>query len=287
MTKLIDLVVPEVLVEAVEATFAGGLNALWGTGAVAVNNTFPGGINEVGTEVTVPYFGSIGEWETISDGAAFTPQKITQEDEKGPVVKIGKAFSSTDWARFAGAGDPYVEAAKQLLGGFGAAVDRLAITGGVASLPAMLTDIYSATTPRTLDYDAVVDARAKWGDESDDIALMVSHSKVESDVLKLKDATGRPLVTDAANGGLSKFAGIPWGKSDRVSASSATPPKYTTIIAKKNAIALWYNGKPVVEVGRDILGTSDIVVVSTYAVVHRYKRMPGKTKPGIALLTHN
>jgi hypothetical protein len=49
----------------------------------------------------------------------------------------------------------------------------------------------------------------------------------------------------------------------------------------------WYNGAPEVETGRDILAGADVVVVSTYAVVHRYNRMQGQTKPGIALLQHN
>lgn len=286
-TTLSDIIVPEIMVEAVQAAFASGVNALWGTGAMVVNGSFPGGIDAVGTEVTVPYFGSIGEWEAISDGSAFTPTKVTQSEEKSTVVKIGKAFSSTEWSKFASAGDPYVEAARQLMDGFVGKVDKLAIEAAVATLASMTVDAYSSTTPRTLDYDLVVDARSKFGDEADNFALMVSHSKVEADVLKLKDSTGRPLVTDASNGGLSKFAGIPWGKSDRVTATSDSPAKYTSIVAKKNSLCLWYNGTPKVESGRDILGTADIVVVSTYAVVHRYKRMASMTKPGIALIKHN
>ncbi len=287
-TRISDLVVPELMVEAVQATFAAGVNALWGTGAIVVNPSFPGGIDTVGTEVTVPYFGSIGKWEAIKDGSAFTPQKITMDDEKATVIKIGKSFSTTDWARFASSGnDPYVEASRQLMAGFIGAVDELAVAAAVAAIASMTSDVYSATVPRALDYDLVVDGRSKFGDESDNFALMISHSKVEGDVLKLKDSVGRPLVTDATNGSLTKFCGIPWGKSDRVTGDSSSPVKYTTVLAKKNALVCWYNGTPVVETGRDILGTTDVVVVSTYAVIHRYKRMAGLTKAGVALLKHN
>ncbi len=286
-TKISDLVVPEIMAEAVQATFAAGATALWGTGAIIMNNSFPGGADKVGTEIQVPYFGSIGKWETITDGSAFTIQKITQTSETATVVKFGKAFAITDWARFAAAGDPYEEAAKQLLLGFNEAVDGLARTAAVATLASMTKDVYNAGVPRTLDYDAVVDGLAKWGDEADNVALMISHSKVRSDVLKQKDSTGKAMFTDSTNGGMARILGMPLGMSDNITATSESPPKYTTVLAKPGALVCWYNGTPLVETGRDIMSGADIVVVSTFGVVHRYSRLASKTKPGIVLIKHN
>jgi hypothetical protein len=292
-TKITDLVDVEELTEAVSARFAAGVNALWGTGAAVANDSFPGGPDAVGTKVKVPYFGSVGEWESLSDGSAFTPTKITQTEEEATVHRIGKAFSITDWARMAGAKgegnkDPYDEAADQCMAGFEGAVDRMLILACVASLPAMTVDVYSATTPRTIDSDLIIDGRAKWGDEAGARALLMAHSKVENDMWKLKDATGRNLLVSPQTGGLSTFVGYPVGMSDRLAAAAGiTPAKYTTVLANPGAVVCWYNGKPMVETGRDILAGADVVVVSTYAVVHRYKRLPGKTKPGVALLVHN
>lgn len=286
-TKITDIVVAEVLADAVRAAFAGGVNALWGTGAAVINGSLPAGRDKVGTSVKIPYFSGIGEWEAIVDGSAFTPTKITMSEEEDTVIKIGKAFSITDWATFAAVGDPYEEAARQMKSGFQAKVDKLLIEKATASLAAMTVDVYSATTPRVIDSDLVIDGRAKFGDEAGDRALLVCHSKVENDMRKIKRSDGSPMFMDPSTGGLGKFAGYPVGMSDRMTASSATPPKYTTLLSQPGALVCWYNGEPVVETGRDILATADVIVVSTYAVVHRYVRMQDSTKPGIALLQHN
>jgi hypothetical protein len=150
----------------------------------------------------------------------------------------------------------------------------------------MTVDVYSATTPRTIDSDLVIDGRAKWGDEAGARALLLVHSKVENDMWKLKDSTGRNLLVSPTEGGLSKFVGYPVGMSDRL-AAAGTPAKYTSVLAAPGALVCWYNGAPEVETGRDILAGAEVVVVSTYAVVHRYSRLQGMTKPGIALLAHN
>lgn len=288
-TKLTDIVVAEILEDAVRAKFAAGVNALWGTGAAVLNSSFPGGKDAVGTKVKVPYFGSVGEWEAISDGSAFTPSKITMTEEEGTVYKIGKAFSITDWTRMAaGGGDPYEEAARQCVDGFQGKVDKMLIDAARTTLAAMTKDVYNATTPRTIDSDLVIDGRAKWGDEAGDRALLLCHSKVENDMWKLKDATGRNLLVSPTDGGLNKFVGYPVGMSDRLTAASGvSPAKYTSVLASPGALVCWYNGAPEVETGRDILAGADVIVVSTYAVVHRYSRLQGMTKPGIALLVHN
>jgi len=288
-TKTTDVIVAEVLEDAVKATFAGGAKALWGTNAAIINSSFPGGEDAVGTKIKVPYFGSVGEWEALADGSAFTPTKITMSEEEATVYRIGKAFSITDWARMAaGGGDPYEEAARQCVEGFWGKVDTMLIDAARATLASMTVDVYNATTPRTIDSDLVIDGRAKWGDEAAARALLLAHSKVENDMWKLKDATGRNLLVSPVEGGLSSFVGYPVGMSDRLSATAgSSPAKYTTILANPGALVCWYNGSPQVEVGRDILGTATVVVVHTYGVVHRYTRMASKTKPGIALLVHN
>ncbi|MCL2823527.1 MAG: hypothetical protein FWD57_05995, partial [Polyangiaceae bacterium] len=80
----------------------------------------------------------------------------------------------------------------------------------------------------------------------------------------------------------------PVGMSDRlVPSPGVTPAKYTTLLVKPGALVCWYNGTPLVETARDPLAGADILVVSTYAVVHRYVRMPVQTRPGVVLLTHN
>ena len=160
-----DMVVREVLADAVQAAFGKTVDALWGSGAAVMNSTFPGGADSVGTTVKVPYFESIGEWEEVEDETAFTPVKLTMSDETAVVRRIGKAFKITDWEKWAAAGDPYEEASKQSLAGFVGKVDRMLIEAARAPLPSMTLDVYNAATPKTLNGDIVIDARALFADQ--------------------------------------------------------------------------------------------------------------------------
>ena len=295
-TLITDLVDPEVLTEAISARFAPGVEALWGTKAVVMNDTLGGEHDRIGTQIKVPYFGSIGAWEKRADGAAFTPRKITQTEETAEVQCVGIAIGVTDWARMVGARgaggkDPYEEAADQAINGFHDCIDKMLCAAAMASCPEMTIDVYNHTTPRTIDSDLIIDGRAKWGDEAGERALFLCHSKVENDMWKLKDTTGRHLVVSPQTGGLSQFMGYPVGVSDLLKPEKPTNPshplKYTSLLINPGAMVCWYSGAPKVETDRDILASTNNLVISTYVVVHRYLRMPGKTKPGVAILIHN
>ena len=94
-------------------------------------------------------------------------------------------------------------------------MDRVLIDKAVTT--PLVKDVFSSTVPRTIDYDLVVDGKMKFGDEQSDIIGMVCHSKVFGDMLKLKDGTGRPLLTPSASEGeFARFLGIPVAVSDYV-----------------------------------------------------------------------
>ena len=286
-----DLIDPEILTEALSATMAGGLQVLWGTDAVVTNASFTD--NKVGSKVKIPYYGSIGEWEEVDDGVAFSPRKIDQTDEEAKVRKIGIEFVITDWARRGSAKgingkDAYQEAAEQIKEGFVQKMSSMLVEAATQPLPDMTVNVYHPTTLRTIDSDLVIDGRAKWGDEGADRSLLLCHSKVENDIWKIKDTNGRPMVVDATTGWLSRFMGYPVGVSDLLKpADNTNPKKYTSILIAPRALVCWYNGEPLVETDRDISSGADKIVASTFAVVHRYKRLPGKKKPGVVLLVHN
>jgi hypothetical protein len=108
-----------------------------------------------------------------------------------------------------------------------------------AATTPLVTDLYSATSPVYLDWDAVVDGMALWGDEGEDVVGMVVHSRVEAGLRKLRDANGRPLLLDNMNmeRRVRTFAGVPLHVSDRslltgssmgtVTEAGTTPPDVT------------------------------------------------------------
>lgn len=280
-----NLVIPEVLLDAVEFAFVGMI-ALMGTGAAIVAPGLPQ-MGE-GTEIKIPYFEELGDFDDPGENDALLPVRLDMTSEVAPIQRSGKAWEATKWAQMAAMyADPYKEAARQLREGAIRRYDKALIDAAKAANTALELDVYSATQKRLLDYDLMSDAKGLFGDERENIALLVVHSNVMTDLEKLKDADGRPLLTQPEEGKVQRFAGVPVKPSDRLAPSSDSPKKYTSLLLKRGALALWYDGIPSVETDKDILRDARIAAVNTYFAAHAYKRSRGNSKSGIVRIKHN
>lgn len=226
-----DFFNPEQLDEAVEGEFnqktafmGSGLARL---GAVTIAGSMPeGGPNAVGQTITVPYFGTIGEFVSNSDGSgdaatlAATPLK--QTSEVATITRDSLGFEISRWAQGnalvnPAVKDPYAEAARQIMVAATRAMDKRIITAAGAS-GVYVNDVFSTSVPKTLDWDTVLDTRFNaWGDEQEDIVGMVVHSHARKDLLKLKTSDGQLLLVPSQNDGdFERFNGLPVITSDRV-----------------------------------------------------------------------
>jgi len=283
-----DLFVPEILQDAIKAEFAGR-TALEGTEAVIMNGSLPEAARG-GDKVTVPYFNVVGDFDDANNETdAIAPTKLTMSSEQAVVQHSGKVVEITDWAKMKAAfADPYAEVARQFRIGFLRRMDKAALAAAAANLPSsMVKDLYSASSPRKIDYDAVVDAKMLWGDEQDDIVLLGAHSKVLGDMLKLKTGGGSPLLTIPQDGSITRFVGMPVKTSDKHTVSSDSPPKYTTLLLKRGAVVVWYNGTPTIETFRDITVPSTAIAIHTWFIAYRYSHVVGGTLPGVVALRTN
>lgn len=215
-----DILIPEIFTEAVQGAFAQkGVfkgSMLASLGVAVIDGGFGGGRDSIGNEVEVPYFGTLGDFEeNLADGTAATPKKLQQTSEKATVTRDSLAFEVTRWGRNAKGGDAYQEAAAQVVKATMRAADKRCITAAAAS-GGLLKSVFSASAPALLNYDVLVDSLALWGDENDDIAALIVHSRVLADLYKLRDANGNPQLTVMPDGGLPRFMGIPVATSDRV-----------------------------------------------------------------------
>lgn len=292
VTKKKDLIIPELLEDAIRGEFAGA-NALWGTDAVKVNAGL--GSTTKGEVVQVPYFGTIGELEDLADDEggdgpvpALTPSKLTMTGEEARVHHSGKAFEVTEWARMSVMyADPYKEAARQIREAVFRRADKALID--VARTTDLTLDIATTAVDgkNTMTYDAVVKGKYLWGDEGQEVAAMAMHSNVGAQVELLKDSTGKPLVSDAISGQTQRrFVGIPYTLSDKLTylgtPGDEATRRYETLIARRNSMIFWYNGDFQVQTDKDILADTTVAAVHVYWLAHRYKRMPGSTRTGVA-----
>lgn len=293
-TNVNDVLIPEVLAEAIQGKLAGVI-ALYGTGAVAMDTNLRAEKANVGTDIKVPYFNTLGEAEEVPVGGALTPRKLTEEYETSTIKHAGIAFSSSDLVRIAAADDPHAEAARQAVVSIQRKFDSDLITTALSeTIPAtnatsggawpFIVDAYAAG--RNLDLDTGIDARMAFGDEQrdEDFALWAIHSKQLGDLYRLRDATGKQLLADPVDGGLRRFMGVPVTTSDRMSTVATSPTTYKAALLKKNSLALWVKSAPDIFTGTDILAADQVMAIHFYYVVHRYRRINGLARAGVAVV---
>jgi hypothetical protein len=306
-TTKTDVFDPEILMDAISTGLAG-MVALSGSPVAVVNTSMPS--TKGGSTITVPYFANMGELTDVGDDdVALTPTALTMDDETATVEHSGKAFEITAWAQMQAAfADPYAEAARQVVSMVERRIDKGLIAAAKSSLSAsMISDVFSETAPRKIDYDAVVDGKMLWGDEGQDVEMMAVHSKVFGDLLKLKSADGIPLVVQPEDGSLPRFCGMPVKVSDRLtptygagSSTGTTPPvvslsgtptgvfnfviKITTLGARGTAVFKWSSDggasytSGVTTAATNVLGSTGITAAfatgTDYAVDNIYSFRP-------------
>jgi hypothetical protein len=280
VTTVNDLIIPEILADAIQAAWPDRI-ALEGTPAVVESPTLPGGARG-GTKIKVPYFEIIGELDDVDEDEELPPVKLTMTSEEATVRRAGKRLPISVLAEISARyADPYAEISRQFMDAAKRRFDAALIAAANASGAGQTTVDRSS---ETITYDAIVDALSAFGDAQVDIAAVVVHSKVLADLRKLKDLGGLPIFVDAQQGGLPKVLGLPIINSDRVPVITGTPTKYVTLFVLRGALALWYNGEPTIERSRVPERDRDELVINTYFVAHRYKRLSQHDKPPVVRL---
>jgi hypothetical protein len=301
VTRASDLIIPEVFAETIQGELAG-MTALFGTPAAIVRTGLPGDLRG-GHTVNIPYFGTLADLEDApADENASTDannlsvptiQKITMTQEQATVSHSRTAFEASRFSQFTSLpdGDPITEASRQMRILVQRRADKALIAE--AETTDLERDIYNDSTPASLDWTEVEEAKGLFGDEMTDIAALAVHSKVYTRLKTQVDANGRPLVyMPERQGELATIGGVPIVVSDRLTVTpeaggTGTADSYTSLLLKRNSLIFWMNGTPSVRTDTDILSDSDILAVHVYWAAHRYKNLPGSSKAGVAKIIHN
>lgn len=285
-TRRSDIIVPEILAEGMPGAFAG-MNLLAGTGAVTVNPTLRAGRAQVGDQIKIPKFNTIGEMQDIPEGGAASVQSLTQGSELATVEHAAIAIGIGEWAQIAAADDPYAEARRQIVIAVRRKVDAKLITKA-RTTTLVLNRYDSGGADGTLNYDMGADAMALFGDESEegDFVMWGLHSKTKTDLRKTKDSTGRALLSDQ-QGALSRFMGVPVAQSDRITPdTTVSPTRYESLLCKRGALAAWINPDMGIQEDKDILADDVVMAFHLYYCVHLYLRAPNSTYCGVAKVQH-
>ena len=208
LTKLSNLVDPEVMAGMVSAKLPKKIKF---KPIAKVDNTLAG---QPGDTITVPKYAYIGDAEDVAEGVAMGTTVLTASTTKATIKKAGKAAEITDESVLSGYGDPLGQAVNQLAMSIAAKVDN---DGYDALCGAKL--IYDGTSA-VIAYNGIVDANAKFEDESDRalVKVMFIHPNQEATLRKDKDFMDKnkyPLDV-VMNGTIGAIAGAQVVKSKKV-----------------------------------------------------------------------
>lgn len=207
-TKLANLINPEVMGGMISATLPKKIKF----STIARVDTTLQGI--AGNTITVPKYAYIGDAVDVAEGEAIDTTVLTATSTEVTIKKAGKAVEITDEALLSGYGDPAGQAAMQLGMAIASKIDEDAYK---ALLGASLVYDGSATA---ISYAGIVDANAKFVDESDEAMDKVMYIHPDQEATIRKDANfidrnkfgGEVMAT----GVIGKIAGIQIRKSKKV-----------------------------------------------------------------------
>ena len=296
ITTSAGVFVPDIIGREMVKGFTGKV-VLQGSGAVVVMPGLKVGDKGVGSEIPVPYWANIGEFDVLIDGQRIEVVQMTSADERAAIQRFGKGVDVTRQgfgAQVAGGRTPDQIAADMLRTGAVRGFDSALITAAIANVagawdPYTLDISGEAGSAAYFSLDAAVDTIGLLGDEGlnpSEYALTMMHSKTAVYMLKMKDSSGRPLLYQDGAGGNSgnfRLMGIPVKVTGRLAASGGV---YQTVFLKRNSLALWLDSSPGIDVLR--VGATDSwrMDANVYAIVHRYNHLDGGSMPGVAVLKH-
>ena len=185
MTKIEDLIVPEVMADMISAKVEAKVII---SKIAKVDTTLQG---QPGNEVTVPQYKYIGDAEDVAEGVAMGTAKLETGSTKFTIKKAGKGVSITDEAILSGYGDPVGEANKQLALAIANKIDNDVVDVinkeyalGTAEDGVQL--IYDGSA-KVISYAGVVDAEDLFDEETSSDKILYVHPKQMTQLRKDAD----------------------------------------------------------------------------------------------------
>lgn len=230
LTKLTNLVDPEVMADMISATLPKKIKF---APIARIDTTLVG---QPGDTITVPKYAYIGDAEDVAEGVAMGTTVLSASTTKVKVKKAGKAIEITDESVLSGYGDPLGQGTNQLTMSIDAKIDNDSYD---ALCSASLT--YDGTAS-VIGYSPVVNANAKFDDESDDALTKIlfinpaQEATLQNDN-DFKDKNKYPLDV-VMNGVIGAIAGCQVKKSKKVKLVKYTKDNTSgtiTIVADETA----------------------------------------------------
>ena len=257
ITKLINIVVPEVFADIVSAELA---NKIRFAPIATVNRDLVG---QPGNKLNFPAWAYIGDATIIAEGAAIPLELMTASTTDVTVAKAAKGVEISDEAMLSGLGDPVGQAAKQVALSISAKVDSDLLT---AALTATQT---SAAIPLAGEMTvAGLQTALDIFQDEDDTPVVLLANPVDAANLRMDAAKNYVLGSDVGanaliNGTYADVLGVQVVRSNKVTAGAP-------ILVKQGALALVMKRNVEVETDRDIVHKTTVITADEHYAAYLY-----------------
>ena len=212
-----------------------------------IDNTLQG---RAGDTVTLPYYSFIGSAEDVEEGHDIPIAQLTQTTKSVKVEKIGKGVQLTDEAVLSGYGDPLNEGVTQIIASIADRLDRKLLNAA-----AHVTQ-YTYKPASDLVANDIPLALALLGEDNDGTKVLVCDANFYAKLLKTDWIPASEIAAEVKVRGV---VGMAYGCQVLVSNRVKDGNFY---IMKPGALAIFMKRDTMVEMDRDIVNQSNVVVGS-------------------------
>ena len=227
-------------------------------------------VGRPGDTVTLPYFNYIGKADDLTEASAISAVSLTTGSASVQIKEAGKAVEITDTAILSGYGDPYGQAAEQIVLSMGDKIDYDLLTI-LASIDSTMTKYTDASTSAIAVPD-IADALELFGEDIDGTKVLLASPKLYTKIRATKDwAPASEFSAEAlVRGSVGQIFGCNIIVTNRLKGVAGTGLDEDAYIVKPGALRLFLKRDSLVESDRDILKRINVISVTKHYAAYLY-----------------
>lgn len=263
-TMLANLLDPQVVADLVDKKL---INNIRFAPLAEIDTTLQG---IPGSTVTMPSFNYIGAASDLTEGSAISTVSLTTASASVQIKEAGKGVEITDTAILSGFGDPYGQAAQQIVMAMADKVD-IDLLGILASITSTMTYSTAASTSAIAVPD-ISNALELFGEDIDGQKVLLASPKLYTAIRNTKDwAPASEFAAEAlVRGSVGQIFGCNVIVTNRLKGVAGTGLDEDAYIVKPGALRLFLKRDSLVEADRDILRRVNVLTITKHYAVYLY-----------------
>ena len=228
-------------------------------------------VGRPGDTVTLPYFNYIGKADDLTEASAISAVAMTTGSASVQIKEAGKAVEITDTAILSGYGDPYGQAAEQIVLSMADKIDYDLLTILSSDISSTMTK-YTDSSSSAIAVPDIAESLELFGEDIDGQKVLLCSPKLYTAIRNTKDWA--PASEFAANalvrGSVGQIFGCDIIVTNRLRGVAGTGLDEDAYIVKPGALRLFLKRYSLVETDRDILKRINVISITKHYAGYLY-----------------